>query len=209
MKKRKNVLIVMALLYIIAAVCAVVIFLTRPIGKIEHKQEDSGHTGGNVQALAHAQTETKPQTVQTETQSLVAWAPMESMPAQMIKETASESQPDNPDTGLRVSEAETETSRQPANEQTQPMAQVQPRTQAQTAAPDSPLLAGEYEALYSAVSRRGSMNMRKAPDNSGAVVFCIPQDGTCEVLLEDVEGWMLVRYNGYIGFVYESFLEEI
>ena len=44
---------------------------------------------------------------------------------------------------------------------------------------------------------------------AGAVVFCIPQDGTCEVLLEDVEGWMLVRYNGYIGFVYESFLEEI
>ena len=44
MKKRKNVLIVMALLYIIAAVCAVVIFLTTPKGKNDHNQEDIRHT---------------------------------------------------------------------------------------------------------------------------------------------------------------------
>ncbi|MGN0407145.1 MAG: SH3 domain-containing protein [Bacteroides sp.] len=73
---------------------------------------------------------------------------------------------------------------------------------------DSPLLGGTYDVVCRAVSNKGSVNMRKAPDNAGAVSGWIPQGGECEVLIENVQGWMLVRYDGYTGFVYRSYLEK-
>ena len=73
---------------------------------------------------------------------------------------------------------------------------------------DSPLLGGTYDVVCHAVSNKGSVNMRKAPDNAGAVSGWIPQWGECEVLIEYVQGWMLVRYDGYTGVVYRSYLEK-
>lgn len=70
------------------------------------------------------------------------------------------------------------------------------------AAEDSPLLAGAYDVIGYAVSYKGSVRIRKAPDNSGALAGWIPEGGRCEVLLDNVQGWMLVRYEGYTGFVY-------
>lgn len=202
MKKRKNVLIVTSVFYILAAVCAVVVFLIRPIGMAEHKQEDNGHTKGDVWAAA----DVKPtETMMADADSGLALDA--SVKPTTVSQNVTVMQP-SADVEP-TSDVQPAISGQSGTKAPQPTAQIQPRTESPTAAPDSPLLAGEYDVLYSAVSMKGSVNMRRAPDNSGAVAFSIPQGGICEVLLENVNGWTLVEYRGYMGFVYGSFLEPI
>lgn len=205
MKRRKNVLIIMAVLYIIAAVFAVAVFLIRPVSSAGTGQEDNKGTNGAWVMAAAGPATTQPATVQSTAQQ------KESAARPKEEQTASAAKPkEEQTTAARPKEEQTTSAAKPhGQEASQPAAQVQPRTETQTAAPDSPLLDEEYDVLYRAVSKKGSVNMRRAPDNLGTVVLCIPPDGECDILLEDVNGWMLVRYNEYTGFVYGSFLEPV
>ncbi len=95
---------------------------------------------------------------------------------------------------------------------TQPVSTATPTTapakatQPQTVE-DSPLLQQEYDAIGTAVCKAGAATIRRAPENAGASSGWIPENQTCEVLLENVNGWMLIRYRGTVGFVYSGLMQ--
>ena len=88
---------------------------------------------------------------------------------------------------------------------------------------DSPMLNQDYNTLYMAVGTKPTLTIRKAPDNRGcADVYCkgavpvpdlrghrIPEGSECEVLADNIGGWVLIRYRGCTGFVYGSYLKPV
>lgn len=74
---------------------------------------------------------------------------------------------------------------------------------------DSPMLNQDYNTLYMAVGTKPTLTIRKAPDNGGGVAGWLPEGSECEVLAENIGGWVLIRYRGCTGFVYGSYLKPV
>lgn len=74
---------------------------------------------------------------------------------------------------------------------------------------DSPMLNQDYNTLYMAVGTKPTLTIRKAPDNGGGIAGWLPEGGECEVLAENIGGWVLIRYRGCTGFVYGSYLKPV
>ena len=74
---------------------------------------------------------------------------------------------------------------------------------------DSPMLDQDYNTLYMAVGTKPTLTIRKAPDNGGGIAGWLPEGSECEVLAENIGGWVLVRYRGCTGFVYGSYLKPV
>lgn len=74
---------------------------------------------------------------------------------------------------------------------------------------DSPMLNQDYNTLYMAVGTKPTLTIRKAPDNGGSIAGWLPEGSECEVLAENIGGWVLIRYRGCIGFVYGSYLKQV
>ena len=74
---------------------------------------------------------------------------------------------------------------------------------------DSPMLNQDYKTLYKAVGTKPTLTIRKAPDNGGNVAGWLPEGSECEVLAENIGGWVLIRYKGCTGFVYGSYLNPV
>lgn len=74
---------------------------------------------------------------------------------------------------------------------------------------DSPMLDQDYNTLYMAVGTKPTLTIRKAPDNGGGVAGWLPEGSECEVLVENIGGWVLIRYRGCTGFVYGSYLKPV
>lgn len=74
---------------------------------------------------------------------------------------------------------------------------------------DSPMLNQDYNTLYMAVGTKPTLTIRKAPDNGGSIAGWLPEGGECEVLAENIGGWVLIRYRGCTGFVYGSYLKPV
>lgn len=74
---------------------------------------------------------------------------------------------------------------------------------------DSPMLNQDYNTLYMAVGTKPTLTIRKAPDNGGSIAGWLPEGSECEVLAENIGGWVLVRYRGCTGFVYGSYLKPV
>lgn len=181
MKRRKNILKMVCAAYILAAVCMIAGFLSKESdNKNVIKESENRQVTQNMTEQAVVMATTQPAT-----QDVVKKETQFATQETVQKETQSATQD--------VVKKETQTAMQET---------VQPTVE------DSPLLGGTYDVVCHAVSNKGSVNMRKAPDNAGAVSGWIPQWGECEVLIENVQGWMLVRYDGYTGFVYRSYLEK-
>ena len=74
---------------------------------------------------------------------------------------------------------------------------------------DSPMLNQDYNTLYMAVGTKPTLTIRKAPDNGGGIAGWLPEGSECEVLAENIGGWVLIRYRGCTGFVYGSYLKPV
>lgn len=74
---------------------------------------------------------------------------------------------------------------------------------------DSPMLNQDYNTLYMAVGTKPTLTIRKAPDNGGGIAGWLPEGSECEVLAENIGGWVLIRYRGCTGFVYGSYLKTV
>lgn len=74
---------------------------------------------------------------------------------------------------------------------------------------DSPMLNQDYNTLYMAVGTKPTLTIRKAPDNGGSIAGWLPEGSECEVLAENIGGWVLIRYRGCTGFVYGSYLKPV
>ena len=74
---------------------------------------------------------------------------------------------------------------------------------------DSPMLNQDYNTLYMAVGTKPTLTIRKAPDNGGGIAGWLPEGSECEVLAENIGGWVLIRYRGCTGFVYGSYLKQV
>ena len=74
---------------------------------------------------------------------------------------------------------------------------------------DSPMLDQDYNTLYMALGTKPTLTIRKAPDNGGGIAGWLPEGSECEVLAENIGGWVLVRYRGCTGFVYGSYLKPV
>lgn len=74
---------------------------------------------------------------------------------------------------------------------------------------DSPMLDQDYNTLYMAVGTKPTLTIRKAPDNGGGIAGWLPEGSECEVLAENIGGWVLIRYRGCTGFVYGSYLKPV
>ena len=74
---------------------------------------------------------------------------------------------------------------------------------------DSPMLNQDYNTLYMAVGTKPTLTIRKAPDNGGSSAGWLPEGSECEVLAENIGGWVLIRYRGCTGFVYGSYLKPV
>lgn len=74
---------------------------------------------------------------------------------------------------------------------------------------DSPMLNQDYNTLYMAVGTKPTLTIRKAPDNGGGVAGWLPEGSECEVLAENIGGWVLIRYRGCTGFVYGNYLKPV
>lgn len=74
---------------------------------------------------------------------------------------------------------------------------------------DSPMLNQDYNTLYMAAGTKPTLTIRKAPDNGGGVAGWLPEGSECEVLAENIGGWVLIRYRGCTGFVYGSYLKPV
>ena len=74
---------------------------------------------------------------------------------------------------------------------------------------DSPMLNQGYNTLYMAVGTKPTLTIRKAPDNGGSIAGWLPEGSECEVLAENIGGWVLIRYRGCTGFVYGSYLKPV
>lgn len=74
---------------------------------------------------------------------------------------------------------------------------------------DSPMLNQDYNTLYMAVGTKPTLTIRKAPDNGGSIAGWLPEGSECEVLAENIGGWVLIRYRGCTGFVYGSYLKQV
>lgn len=201
MKRRKNILKMVCAAYILAAVCMIAGFLIKESdNKNVIKDSENRQVTQNMTEQAVVKATTQPATQKPTQMTTQAAVQKETQPAtqdSVKKETQSATQ----DTVQKETQSATQ---DVVKKETQTAMQetVQPTVE------DSPLLGGTYDVVCHAVSNKGSVNMRKAPDNAGAVSGWIPQWGECEVLIENVHGWMLVRYDGYTGFVYRSYLEK-
>lgn len=74
---------------------------------------------------------------------------------------------------------------------------------------DSPMLNQDYNTMYMAVGTKPTLTIRKAPDNGGGIAGWLPESSECEVLAENIGGWVLIRYRGCTGFVYGSYLKPV
>ena len=74
---------------------------------------------------------------------------------------------------------------------------------------DSSMLDTDYAVMYKAVGTKPTLTIRKAPDNNGNVAGWLPEGRECEVLVENVGGWTLIRYGDCTGFVYGSYLNPV
>lgn len=74
---------------------------------------------------------------------------------------------------------------------------------------DSPMLDQDYNTMYMAVGTKPTLTIRKAPDNGGGIAGWLPEGSECEVLAENIGGWVLIRYRGCTGFVYGSYLKPV
>ncbi|UWN94641.1 SH3 domain-containing protein [[Bacteroides] pectinophilus] len=74
---------------------------------------------------------------------------------------------------------------------------------------DSPMLNQDYNTLYMAVGTKPTLTIRKAPDNRGSIAGWLPEGSECEVLADNIGGWVLIRYRGCTGFVYGSYLKPV
>ena len=74
---------------------------------------------------------------------------------------------------------------------------------------DSPMLNQDYNTLYMAVGTKPTLTIRKAPDNGGSIAGWLPEGSECEVLAENIGGWVLIRYRGCTAFVYGSYLKPV
>ena len=74
---------------------------------------------------------------------------------------------------------------------------------------DSPMLNQDYNTLYMAVGTKPTLTIRKAPDNGGGIAGWLPEGSECEVLADNIGGWVLIRYRGCTGFVYGSYLKPV
>lgn len=74
---------------------------------------------------------------------------------------------------------------------------------------DSPMLNQDYNTMYMAVGTKPTLTIRKAPDNGGGIAGWLPEGSECEVLAENIGGWVLIRYRGCTGFVYGSYLKPV
>lgn len=74
---------------------------------------------------------------------------------------------------------------------------------------DSPMLNQDYNTLYMAVGTKPTLTIRKAPDNGGGIAGWLPEGSECEVLAENIGGWVLIRYRECTGFVYGSYLKPV
>lgn len=74
---------------------------------------------------------------------------------------------------------------------------------------DSPMLNQDYNTLYMAVGTKPTLTIRKAPDNGGGIAGWLQEGSECEVLAENIGGWVLIRYRGCTGFVYGSYLKPV
>lgn len=74
---------------------------------------------------------------------------------------------------------------------------------------DSPMLNQDYNTLYMAVGTKPTLTIRKAPDNGGSIAGWLPEGSECEVLADNIGGWVLIRYRGCTGFVYGSYLKPV
>ena len=74
---------------------------------------------------------------------------------------------------------------------------------------DSPMLNQDYNTLYMAVGTKPTLTIRKAPDNGGGIAGWLPEGSECEVLSDNIGGWVLIRYRGCTGFVYGSYLKPV
>ena len=74
---------------------------------------------------------------------------------------------------------------------------------------DSSMLNQDYNTMYMAVGTKPTLTIRKAPDNGGGIAGWLPEGSECEVLAENIGGWVLIRYRGCTGFVYGSYLKPV
>ena len=74
---------------------------------------------------------------------------------------------------------------------------------------DSPMLNQDYNTLYMAVGTKPTLTIRKAPDNGGGIAGWLPEGSECEVLADNIGGWVIIRYRGCTGFVYGSYLKPV
>ena len=74
---------------------------------------------------------------------------------------------------------------------------------------DSPMLNQDYNTMYMAVGTKPTLTIRKAPDNGGGIAGWLPEGSECEVLAENIGGWVLIRYRGCTGFVSGSYLKPV
>ena len=76
--------------------------------------------------------------------------------------------------------------------------------------PDTPAPTEEPITLYIKVTSNNNLNLREEPNTTCTVLTSLPR-GTKAELLEVLDGWYKISYNGHVGYVssdYAEILEE-
>lgn len=138
--------------------------------------------------IAHVSSETKSMDSQTEPAAEMEPGAGTEPVTESIQEPETE-----PDTGA---EAETEPGTEAIQE---PETENSPETS--TEAEDSPLYSFHY------IGQRASLNIRSAPSTNDTIIGKVPRGGDGSVLELTNDEWVLIDYQGIVGYCSRGFLE--